>query len=127
MTKADQIKKGDRQKPRGFMTRNKEFEFVFLTTKEAAEFLRLSARTLEAKRRNGKGPPFTRMGNDQNAKVVYRLSGILEWLADKTHVKVVPTSKCGTSQTAQHDRERPGSEEEDSWIDALLTHNARAN
>jgi hypothetical protein len=109
------------------MKRNKEFEFVFLTTKEAAEFLRLSSRTLEAKRRDGKGPPFTRMGPDQNAKVVYRLSDIVQWLADKTHVKVIPTSKGGKSRMPKPKWERPGGEEDGGWIDDFLIHNTRAN
>lgn len=65
------------------MKRDNKFEFVFLTTKEVAKILRLSSRTLEAMRRNGKGPAFTRMGHDQNAKVVYERKNIRNWLADK--------------------------------------------
>lgn len=65
------------------MKRIKDHEFEFLTTREAAKILRLSSSTLEGKRRNGKGPAFTRMGEDQNSKVVYRLADILAWLADK--------------------------------------------
>ena len=55
------------------MKRDHDFELTFLTTEEAAEILTLSPRTLEAMRRNGKGPPFTRMGNHPNAKVAYQL------------------------------------------------------
>lgn len=107
------------------MKRKNDFEFEFLTTKEAAKILRLSSRTLEAMRRNGKGPPFTRMGHDQNAKVVYGRNSIRAWLADKTHVKVVPTSRYRTMSTP-NDEERLRPEGEDSWIDAFLAHGAKS-
>jgi predicted DNA-binding transcriptional regulator AlpA len=109
------------------MKRNNEFEFVFLKTNEAAELLRLSPRTLEAMRRNGKGPPFTRLGSGQNAKVVYRVSSIRDWLADKTHDRFVPMSRCRMSSAARNDGERPASEEEDTWIDAFLSHYVKAS
>lgn len=62
---------------------------VFLTTREAATTLRLSSRTLEGLRRNGNGPIFTRLGTDQNSRVVYRRADIDFWLMDKSHRQVV--------------------------------------
>jgi len=84
------------------MARNNEFDFTFLKTKEAAQILRLSPRTLEAMRRNGKRPPFTRMGRDLNAKVAYRLADIRKWLADKTHAIVVQVPKFGPLHLRRH-------------------------
>ncbi|WP_083929087.1 helix-turn-helix transcriptional regulator [Hyphomicrobium zavarzinii] len=95
------------------MKRDSDFEFVFLTTEEAAELLRLSRRTLEAKRRNGKGPPFTRMGDDQNSKVVYRLDSLLDWSARMTHVKVVPKPRRHADDLG----------DQDDWIGAFLAYN----
>lgn len=62
----------------------------FLTTRETATILRLSSRTLEGMRRTGKGPMFTRLGIDQNSKVVYRRKDIALWLRGKRHMQVAP-------------------------------------
>lgn len=72
------------------MKRVTDSALEFLTTKEVAAMLRLSVRTLEGMRRNGKGPVFTTLGNDRNSKVVYRRSDIDKWLADKSHSQVIP-------------------------------------
>jgi predicted DNA-binding transcriptional regulator AlpA len=63
-------------------------ETEFLTTKEVAKWMRVSPRTLEGLRRNGKGPPFTRLGPFQNAKVVYSRSAIIEWMERNTNANV---------------------------------------
>lgn len=60
-----------------------------LTTREVAKILRLSSRTLEGMRRNGKGPIFVRLGTDQNSKVVYRRKDIILWLRGKRHTRVI--------------------------------------
>jgi hypothetical protein len=48
---------------------------VFLTTKEAADLLRVSRRMLEKKRLTGDGPRYRRLG----ARVVYALDDLLQW------------------------------------------------
>lgn len=72
------------------MTHGTKSQREFLTTKEVAALLRLSPRTLEGMRRNGKGPVFTRMGEDQNSKVAYRRSDLKRWLADNSRRQVTP-------------------------------------
>ena len=52
----------------------------FLTTNEAAAFLRLSPRTLERHRLIGSGTKFCRLGR----KVVYRLSDLEAWASERT-------------------------------------------
>ena len=52
----------------------------FLTTNEAAAFLRLSPRTLERHRLIGSGAKFCRLGR----KVVYRLSDLEAWASERT-------------------------------------------
>lgn len=47
--------------------------------------LRLEPRTLEKWRVKGFGPPYRRIGNQGKAKVVYRLSEVLEWLDKYRH------------------------------------------
>lgn len=74
------------------MKRVIDSDLEFLTTREAAAILRLSPRTMEGMRRNGKGPAFTTLGNDQNSKVVYRREDIDLWLRGKRHRQVVPRS-----------------------------------
>ncbi len=53
---------------------------TFLTQTEAAELLRLSARTLERHRVAGTGPRFVKAGR----RVLYRLSDIHAWTAERT-------------------------------------------
>ncbi len=53
---------------------------TLLTTVEAAEFLRLSARTLERYRVDGTGPAYTKVGPSLRAKVVYRREDLEAWL-----------------------------------------------
>lgn len=54
----------------------------FLTTSEAAEYLRRSKRTLARMRAEGGGPPFHRHGS----KVLYSLTALRDWMTDQTVV-----------------------------------------
>jgi excisionase family DNA binding protein len=49
-----------------------------LTTKEAAEFLRLKPHTLENMRSEGKGPIFMKLGG----RVFYHRADLKEWLKE---------------------------------------------
>ena len=51
-----------------------------MTSPEAAEYLRLSARTLEGMRVAGTGPRYYKVGPGRRAKVVYRVADLEEWL-----------------------------------------------
>ena len=56
----------------------------YLTTAEAADYCRLSVRTLERYRVSGGGPLFTKCGPGKRARVVYRRSDLETWLAGNT-------------------------------------------
>ena len=49
-------------------------------TREAAEFVKLSPRTLERMRVEGCGPKFLKAGKSIRAKVLYRPSDVREWV-----------------------------------------------
>jgi hypothetical protein len=51
-----------------------------LTTVEAAEYLRLSPRTLEDMRVTGNGPRYFKLGPGRRSKVVYRREDLEGWL-----------------------------------------------
>ncbi len=51
-----------------------------LTTVEAAEYLRLSPRTLEDMRVTGNGPRYYKLGPGKRSKVVYRREDLETWL-----------------------------------------------
>lgn len=54
----------------------------FLTTKEAARYLRLSHRTLERLRVTGSGPRYRRAASGgKKAKVLYLISDLDEWVS----------------------------------------------
>ncbi|WP_409562171.1 helix-turn-helix domain-containing protein [Hyphomicrobium sp. B1] len=55
---------------------------VYLTTAEVAAMIRIKPRTLEDWRLDGKGPPATKLGKGNVARVVYRLEAVLQWLKD---------------------------------------------
>lgn len=59
-----------------------------LTQSEAANFLRLSPKTLEAKRRTGDGPEFCKMGR----RVLYEQKALEEYVA-----------KCRRKSTSEYD------------------------
>ncbi|WP_103098861.1 helix-turn-helix domain-containing protein [Novosphingobium guangzhouense] len=52
---------------------------AFLTNSEAAEFLRLSPRTLEKQRVVGGGPPFRKFGR----RVLYAQADLQKWAEDR--------------------------------------------
>lgn len=52
----------------------------YLTTPEAAAFLRVSASTLERYRVVGGGPPFLKVGNGKRNRVLYRQGDLRAWL-----------------------------------------------
>lgn len=52
---------------------------TFLNNQEAAEFLRLSPRTLEKQRVQGGGPPYRKFG----ARVLYSLTDLEAWALDR--------------------------------------------
>jgi hypothetical protein len=51
-----------------------------LTTAEAAEYLRLSPRTLEDMRVTGTGPRYFKLGPGKRSKVVYKYNDLDSWL-----------------------------------------------
>lgn len=54
-----------------------------LTTREAADYLRLSAPTLERLRCTGEGPPFIKLGPGRTSRVMYDKRNVDAWLASK--------------------------------------------
>jgi hypothetical protein len=67
----------------------------YLTTVEAAEFVRLSPRTLERFRVEGTGPRFIKAGRGKRARVLYRMRDLREWLERESYVS---TSEYPTRQ-----------------------------
>jgi excisionase family DNA binding protein len=59
---------------------------TLLTSREAAEALRLSERTLERSRVSGFGPPFCKLGR----RVLYRADDLDQWIA----ARVVPSTSA---------------------------------
>lgn len=53
---------------------------TLLTSSEAAEYLRMSARTLEDYRYEGGGPPFFRIGRGRRRMVLYDVADLNDWL-----------------------------------------------
>jgi hypothetical protein len=64
-----------------------------LTTVEAAEYLRLSPRTLEDMRITGNGPRYFKLGPGKRSKVVYKLEDLETWI-----------SRYGYSSTSEYPR-----------------------
>ncbi len=56
----------------------------YLTSRQAAEYLRLSPRTLETMRWRGSGPPFAKYGDGRSARVVYDRERLDQWVASRT-------------------------------------------
>lgn len=56
----------------------------YLTTAEAADFVRLSPRTMERLRVQGTGPRYIKAGRGKRAKVLYRVADLQEWLEATT-------------------------------------------
>lgn len=57
----------------------------YLTTAEAAGFVRLSPRTLERLRVQGTGPRFVKAGRGKRAKVLYSAEDLKVWLSATTY------------------------------------------
>ena len=68
----------------------------YLTTQEAANYLRLRPNTLEQKRMTGDGPPYRDHGN-----IVYHLDDLRRW--SKDHQRQKTDGKKRKSVTAQMD------------------------
>jgi hypothetical protein len=64
-----------------------------LTTVEAADYLRLSPRTLEDMRITGTGPRYFKLGPGKRSKVVYRREDLEGWI-----------DKFGYSSTSEYSR-----------------------
>ena len=58
----------------------------YLMTQEAADYLRLSARTLERMRVEGTGPKFRKAGPGKRARVLYLRSDLENWLERYAYV-----------------------------------------
>lgn len=69
-----------RKAGRSEFTHNNSQLWVYLTQKEAADLLRVSARTLERHRLTGTGPAYVKVGR----KVVYRPADIEAWASRNT-------------------------------------------
>jgi predicted site-specific integrase-resolvase len=61
------------------MARNAKLLAEYFDEDELAEEVDHSVRTLRGWRREGKGPPFVRIGR----RALYRKNGVLEWLRSK--------------------------------------------
>lgn len=59
---------------------------TYLTTHEAAAYVRLSGRTLERFRVEGTGPRYTKAGPGKRAKVLYRREDLDAWLSGFQYV-----------------------------------------
>ena len=57
----------------------------YITNDEAAAILRLSPRTLENMRIDGRGPRFYKAGRGLRARVLYRRSDIERWLSEQCY------------------------------------------
>ncbi len=66
---------------------------ILLTTRETARFLKISKKTLERMRVEGRGPKFIKVGRN----VRYRLDALHEWIETNT---VLSTSEvaCGNGR-----------------------------
>ena len=53
---------------------------AFMTTVEAAAYLRIKPNTLEGMRVKGTGPTYLKVGPGKKARVLYRLEDIDAWL-----------------------------------------------
>lgn len=72
-----------------------------LTELQAAIFLTLSSRTLQAWRLKGVGPPYVRLGR----AIRYRRSDLVAWLAKQTYAPAAPaaTPRISTATTTVTD------------------------
>lgn len=62
------------------MTENRKDLPVFLTPVEVAQMIRMTPRSFEVMRLDGRGPPYMRLGKGGRAKVIYNLNDVLAWI-----------------------------------------------
>lgn len=55
-----------------------------MTTQEAANYLKLSPRTLETMRWRGDGPPFAKLSPGRSGRIVYDRELVDAWIAERT-------------------------------------------
>ena len=60
---------------------NEQLKDFLITTKEAARYLGITPRYLEARRLRGGGPPFVKLGSKA---VRYRISDVTKWVEAST-------------------------------------------
>jgi len=58
---------------------------VYLTSKQAAELLNLSPKTLERMRSDGTGPRFLKAGNGVRCRILYKPNDIDAWLEARAY------------------------------------------
>ncbi len=68
------------QLPTGTSAKPVRPQHAYLMTEEAAQFLRLSPRTLERFRVEGTGPRYTKAGPGKRARVLYKHEDLVAWL-----------------------------------------------
>ena len=79
------------------VSKNAALKALCLSTKEAAELLTLSPRTLEGMRSDGTGPKFIKLGTGPKAKVAYRLGDLHDWVASKVCTPVPKSPQLSSS------------------------------
>lgn len=76
----------------------------YLIPVEAADFLRLSIRTLERYRVEGFGPRFIKVGRGKRARVLYRLSDLRAWLDGSVHQSTAEYTGSGKDSAKDADK-----------------------
>ena len=56
----------------------------YWTSPQTARFLGLQPQTLRRWRLDGKGPAYTRLGDNKQGRILYKISEVEKWLADRT-------------------------------------------
>jgi hypothetical protein len=67
----------------------------YLTTKQAADYVGLSHRTMEAMRGRGDGPPYVKHGGPRSGLALYLLEDLDEWLLSRRRMS---TSDFGSQR-----------------------------
>jgi hypothetical protein len=76
----------------------------YLIPVEAADFLRLSIRTLERYRVEGTGPKFIKVGRGKRARVLYRLTDLRAWLDGSVYQSTAEYSGTGKKNVKADDK-----------------------
>lgn len=61
----------------------------FLTSEEAADYIRISRRTLEHWRVRGGGPKYYKLGSAKRSRVLYTREDMEDWLEPRYHTAMV--------------------------------------